>query len=289
MKIMSQMFAFFAVVKLMTFLSPVYAFIHFPLYSRHQRICDDIPNKTKPRHTSDQDHHVILRDSVVSKDDYSEEKVEVIVIGSGLGGLSCAALTSKYRLKTLCLEAHDTPGGCAHSFQRYSSASKTVPFCFDSGPSLISGLSKKSTNPLRQLLDAVGTSDEVQWCTYDGWLVHDTSDGVSFRVTTGNGGKFEQAIEHKAGIESRRAFEVFRDKLLAPKGLAEASTYIPPFALRGGLGAVASLARYMIKLMSVGSKGTLLTGPFSKCLETYQVGYLLENVYISFSTWYGFH
>ena len=200
-----------------------------------------------------------------------DEQVEVIVLGAGLGGLSCAALSSKYGLQTLCLEAHDTPGGCAHSFQRYSSVSKDIPFSFDSGPSLISGLSRKSTNPLRQLLDAVGTSDDIEWCTYDGWIVHDTSDGTAFRVTTGNGGEFEQAIEEKAGPESKRAFEEFKEKLLSPNGLSIASTYVPPFALRGGLGTARSLFRYMLKLLSIGSKGTLLTGPFSKCMELYEV------------------
>lgn len=56
------------------------------------------------------------------------ETVDVIVVGSGVGGLSCAALTAKYGLSTVCVEAHDTPGGVAHSFSRYSSASKTTPF-----------------------------------------------------------------------------------------------------------------------------------------------------------------
>lgn len=104
-----------------------------------------------------------------------EEEVDVIVIGAGVGGLSCAALTSKYGLETVCLEAHDTPGGCAHSFDRYSSASKDIPFSFDSGPSLVSGLSAKGTNPLRQVLDAVGTADQIDWKTYDGWIVHGKS------------------------------------------------------------------------------------------------------------------
>jgi phytoene dehydrogenase-like protein len=117
-----------------------------------------------------------------------DEEVDVIVVGAGIGGLSCAALASKYGLKTLCLEAHDTPGGCAHSFSRYSSASKSVPFRFDSGPSLVTGLSSMSTNPLRQLLDAVGTADVVNWKKYDGWVVHDYADGKSFKMTSGDGG-----------------------------------------------------------------------------------------------------
>jgi hypothetical protein len=101
--------------------------------------------------------------------------------------------------------------------------------------------------------------------------VHDTADNKSFRVTTGSGGEFEQAIEQKAGVAARIAFEEFKDKLLMPKGLSEASTYVPPFALRGGFGVVASLARYMLKLLSIGTKGTLLTGPFTKCLDLYEV------------------
>ncbi|KAL7578240.1 hypothetical protein ACA910_012660 [Epithemia clementina (nom. ined.)] len=195
------------------------------------------------------------------------EEFDVVVVGSGIGGLSCAALSAKYGLKTLCLEAHDTPGGVAHTFERYSSASRDVPFCFDSGPSLISGLSQKGTNPLRQVLDAVGTIDQVEFKTYDGWIVHDTSDGKSFKVTTGGGDEFARALEEKAGSQARQEFERFRDKMLAPRGLSEASTYIPPFALRGGIAAVASLARYTLKLLSIGAQGAYLTGPFSKVMH----------------------
>jgi hypothetical protein len=28
-----------------------------------------------------------------------------------------------------------------------------------------------STNPLRQLMEALGVEDEVDWITYDGWMV----------------------------------------------------------------------------------------------------------------------
>jgi phytoene dehydrogenase-like protein len=118
------------------------------------------------------------------------EEVDVIVVGAGIGGLSCGALSSKYGFKTLCLEAHDTPGGVAHSFSRYSPASKSVPFRFDSGPSLITGLSSMSTNPLRQVLDAVGTADEIEWKKYDGWVVHDQADGKAFKLTAGDGGMY---------------------------------------------------------------------------------------------------
>lgn len=202
----------------------------------------------------------------------AEETVDVIVIGAGIGGLSCAALTSKYGLDTLCLEAHDTAGGCAHSFTRFNpAASETVPFSFDSGPSLVNGLSSKGTNPLRQVLDAIGTADEIDWKLYDGWIVHDYADGKQIKLTTGDSGAFEQALEQKAGPASRKAFEKFRDEMLAKGGLAEAAGYIPPFALRGGMSVARSLTKYMFKLLRIGPKGGLLTGPFSKIMDLHKV------------------
>lgn len=199
------------------------------------------------------------------------EEVDVIVVGAGIGGLSCGALTSKYGFKTLCLEAHDTAGGVAHSFSRYSSASKTDPFQFDSGPSLITGLSSKSTNPLRQVLDAVGVADEIDWKTYDGWLIHDYADGKAFKMTAGNEGEFEKAIEEKAGSESKAAFEKFKNEILGEGGLAEVSAYIPPFALRGGLMAIVSMFQYLVKVVQIGTKGLLLTGPFTNTMDLYEM------------------
>ena len=43
---------------------------------------------------------------------------EAIVIGAGLGGLSCALDLAKSGIKTLLVEKHNLPGGCATSFKR---------------------------------------------------------------------------------------------------------------------------------------------------------------------------
>ena len=48
-------------------------------------------------------------------DEIPTEEVDVVVIGSGLAGLSCAALLSHCDRKTVVLEAHDTPGGAVRS------------------------------------------------------------------------------------------------------------------------------------------------------------------------------
>ena len=47
------------------------------------------------------------------------------------------------------VESHEHAGGCAHSFERRT---KEGTFVFDSGPSLWSGMSAPSVNPLRQVL-----------------------------------------------------------------------------------------------------------------------------------------
>ncbi|MEB3200331.1 MAG: NAD(P)/FAD-dependent oxidoreductase [Synechococcaceae cyanobacterium] len=86
---------------------------------------------------------------------------DLLVIGSGLGGLCCAALAARHGLEVVVLEAHDRPGGAAHGFSRQG-------FHFESGPSLWSGLGRwPSRNPLAQVLRAVDVS--VPCVSYRDW------------------------------------------------------------------------------------------------------------------------
>lgn len=61
---------------------------------------------------------------------------DVIVVGSGIGGLTAGSLLAKAGKSVLLLEAHDRPGGYAHGFKRKN-------YHFDSGVHLISGCSEQ--------------------------------------------------------------------------------------------------------------------------------------------------
>uniref|UniRef100_A0A0G4I0H7 Amine oxidase domain-containing protein n=1 Tax=Chromera velia CCMP2878 TaxID=1169474 RepID=A0A0G4I0H7_9ALVE len=93
-------------------------------------------------------------------EDYKE--VDVVVIGSGIGGLVCAAMAARYGQKVLVVESHTEIGGAAHSWEKDG-------YVFDSGPSLFSGLSSSSPNPLRWVFEAI--EEEPEWILYDTWGV----------------------------------------------------------------------------------------------------------------------
>ena len=43
---------------------------------------------------------------------------DVVIIGSGIGGLTCGTLLSKHGLKTLIVEQHSKSGGYVTSYKR---------------------------------------------------------------------------------------------------------------------------------------------------------------------------
>jgi len=43
--------------------------------------------------------------------------VDVVIIGSGIGGLSCASVLATYGLNVVVCESHYHAGGAAHSFE----------------------------------------------------------------------------------------------------------------------------------------------------------------------------
>ncbi|GAB1538829.1 NAD(P)/FAD-dependent oxidoreductase [Scytonema sp. NUACC21] len=183
----------------------------------------------------------------------SEKKTDVIVIGSGIGGLSCGAVLARYGFDVLVCESHSIPGGAAHSFERNG-------YKFDSGPSLYSGLSySPSPNPLRQVLDAIG--ENLDFVTYDTWGCclpegdFDTSVGAN---------QFCEVLMRLRGAE---AVAEWRELQRVMEPLAAAATAMSPAALRFDLGAILTVGSFAPSLFQHLATIPKLTGSFSPVMD----------------------
>lgn len=128
---------------------------------------------------------------------------DVIVIGSGMGGLACGAISAKYGDKVLVLESHIKCGGSAHTFSRMHNGEK---YSFEVGPSIFEGLDRPSLNPLRMIFDLLGEKMPVK--TYTG-LGYWTPTGY-WRFPIGSKQKFEDLLMEQAE-DGPKAVEVSVD------------------------------------------------------------------------------
>lgn len=87
-----------------------------------------------------------------------EEKYDVVVIGSGLGGLTCALYLAKKGMRVKILEQHSKPGGLCTSFRRkgfvFSAAAEVVWGCEEGGN-------------LHRVLLTLGLKDKIEFYKLD--------------------------------------------------------------------------------------------------------------------------
>lgn len=87
------------------------------------------------------------------------ESYDVVVVGSGLSGLTVAALLAKAGRRVLVTERHDRPGGYAHSFQRsgchFDAAIHQVGGCQPTG--------ERDTGLLDTILRRLGVRDQCEF------------------------------------------------------------------------------------------------------------------------------
>ena len=142
-----------------------------------------------------------------------------IAIGSGIGGLTAAALLARYGKRVIVCESHAIAGGAAHEFSRQG-------FTFDSGPSFYCGIgrARPSLNPLRQVLDAL--EEPLEAIAYDPLGHYHFPEG-SFPVWS-DLGRYRQEVARVAP-QGARELARFEAQMLA---LYDALRGIPTLALR---------------------------------------------------------
>jgi prolycopene isomerase len=93
----------------------------------------------------------------------SRDVYDAIVIGSGIGGLTTAALLGKEGWRVLVVERHDRPGGYAHAFRRRR-------YRFDSAVHLIGGCEPtvfEGGGLVDRLLSALGVRERCRFLRID--------------------------------------------------------------------------------------------------------------------------
>ncbi|MEM6253702.1 MAG: NAD(P)/FAD-dependent oxidoreductase [Cyanobacteria bacterium P01_D01_bin.156] len=181
------------------------------------------------------------------------ESTEIIIVGSGIGGLCCGALLARYGYDVVVCESHSIAGGAAHGFERQG-------FLFDSGPSLYSGLSySPSPNPLRQVLDAIG--EDATWLNYDTWGCCLPEGDFETKVGA------EQFCDVLQTLRGDTAVQEWRHLQQVMEPLGKAAVALPPAAMRLDLGVLRTAYPFLPDLLKQTGQVAKLTGPFSRIMN----------------------
>lgn len=132
-------------------------------------------------------------------------KHDVVVIGSGFGGLACAYLLAKAGRSVLVLEAHWQPGGCLQSYQRKGHT-------FDTGLHYVGGLGEGET--MHDIFDQLGLL-QLPWHQMDvDCTDRITVNGQTFCLAQG----FDRFVDVLATDfpQQREALKTYVDMLQGP-------------------------------------------------------------------------
>jgi hypothetical protein len=143
-----------------------------------------------------------------------------------------------------------------------------------SGPTIVLGCSAPPYNPLRQVLNAVGAGDAVEWLRYDGWGMvvplneaQNSSDAQrpgQWRLQLGPGHFEAGPLAAFGGPAALHEFRGLRD---ACGPLVAGAVGIPAMSMRGGALSLLPLLRHWDELKVLAGQGTLATGDFSPFLN----------------------
>lgn len=117
----------------------------------------------------------------------ADSHYDAIVIGSGIGGLTAAALLSKLGRKVCVLEQHYTAGGFTHSYERNG-------YEWDVGVHYI-GETQRERSPLRRIFDVI-TDGQLQWAPMDPCYDRIIIGGRSYDFIAGKQNFIEELTRH---------------------------------------------------------------------------------------------
>ena len=192
-----------------------------------------------------------------------DESYDVVIVGSGIGGLSCAAMCALYGYSVAIFESHYAPGGCAHGYSVKSKSGNGF-YHFDTGPSFFSGLNPdiapKLSNPLRTILDAI---DEQLVCIPYETFGLKFPEG-DFTHTAGFGRK-GGVLDQVSGAGAVREWDNMMTKI---EPLATAVDAMPTAALRGDIAVALTAGQFLPNFAKTNPLENLkLTKPFSAVLD----------------------
>lgn len=231
------------------------------LLSQHASSFTSPPSITSKRLTSPAHCKSSLHISTTASNASSE--YDVVIIGSGIGGLCAAVICTLYGYSTAIFETHYAPGGAAHGFTAKAPGIDGA-FQFDTGPSFFSGLNPdieaKASNPLRTALDAIGETVEChKYTTFglkfpEGDYVHTTSFGMP-------NGVLDQ-------VSGPSAVNQWSELMRRMEPLEAAVAAMPTAALRFDIGAVLTAGQFLPNFASTNPLENLkLTRPFSDVVD----------------------
>jgi phytoene dehydrogenase-like protein len=136
---------------------------------------------------------------------------DAIVIGSGIGGLTAAAVLTKVKhYRVLVLEQHFKLGGFTHTFQRPGD------YHWDVGLHYVGEMNPGS--PLRRAMDFI-TGHQVEWVKMKDPFEIFLYPGLRFEVPSGKK-EYLQKLQHTFPKEARNLRRYFRDLDLAVQGIS---------------------------------------------------------------------
>ena len=153
--------------------------------------------------------------------DLKEKNFDVIIIGSGLGGLTTAALLARSGKKVLILERHFVPGGFTHMFKRKH-------YLWDVGLHYVGQVNDINT-ALRKAFDYL-TDGRLKWAKMDTTYDKAIIGGKEFHFVEGRENQIDELLKHFPQEEKaiRSYFEILKGMSSAtPMFFGEKS--MPPF------------------------------------------------------------